>query len=188
MNTQEAIEIIERNKIKVSRVVETDSGEEVIQNKIEIVDYVPLEIVVNTIDKIVLKRVAVPKFVAEWIDTLDEHGLFGLNYDNVSKPVWDWVYENYNCNVKKLHLAYLYGYEVEKERLYTVEIPNPNDDESIIFCLGKDDETGKIVIDSIFEMEELKGAWKEDNDIYHLTEAEIKQDFEWAWQFAKEVE
>lgn len=134
------------------------------------------------------QKVVVPKFVAEWIDTLDEHGLFGLNYDNVSKPVWDWVYENYNCNVKKLHLAYLYGYEVEKERLYTVEIPNPNDDESIIFCLGKDDETGKIVIDSIFEMEELKGAWKEDNDIYHLTEAEIKQDFEWAWQFAKEVE
>ena len=59
MNKLEAIEIIERNKIKASRVVETDSGEEVIQNKIKLVDYVPLDIVVNTIDKIGLKRVVV---------------------------------------------------------------------------------------------------------------------------------
>lgn len=70
------------------------------------------------------QTVVVPKFVAEWIDTLDEHGLFGLNYDVVVQSVWDWVYENYDCNAKKLHLAYLYGYEVEREKLYTVELFN----------------------------------------------------------------
>lgn len=55
MNKQEAIEIIEQNKIQVSRIVERNSEEEVIQNKIKLVDYVHLDIVVNTIDKIGLK-------------------------------------------------------------------------------------------------------------------------------------
>lgn len=55
MNKLEAIEIIEQNKIQVSRIVERNSEEEVIQNKIKLVDYVPLDIVVNTIDKIGLK-------------------------------------------------------------------------------------------------------------------------------------
>lgn len=48
MNKLEAIEIIEQNKIQVSLIVERNSEEEVIQNKIKLVDYVPLDIVVNT--------------------------------------------------------------------------------------------------------------------------------------------
>lgn len=68
MNKQEAIEIIEQNKIQVSRIVERNSEEEVIQNKIKLVDYVPLDIVVNTIDKIGLKRVVVPKYIADKIE------------------------------------------------------------------------------------------------------------------------
>ncbi|HEM6035455.1 TPA: DUF1642 domain-containing protein [Streptococcus suis] len=127
MNTQEAIEIIEQDKIQVGRLVETNSGAHSIQQKVKLVDYVPLEIVVNSINQInEPRKVVVPKFVGEWIDTLDEHGLFGLNYDVVDESVWNWVYENYDYNVKKLHLAYLYGYEIEPEQLYTVEIPNPN--------------------------------------------------------------
>ncbi|MFX3930971.1 hypothetical protein ACJBXA_10925 [Streptococcus suis] len=31
------------------------------------------------------QKVVVPKFVGEWIDKLDEHGLFGLNYDVVEE-------------------------------------------------------------------------------------------------------
>ena len=124
--------------------------------------------IVNQIDE--PQKVTVPKNVAEWIDTLDEHGLFGLNYDVVDESVWNWVYENYDCNVKKLHLAYLYGYETEQEKMYTVEIPNPN---GVVVCLERLDG-GKIALSTLGESE--------------LTEAEIKQDFEWAFQFAKPVE
>ena len=124
--------------------------------------------IVNQIDE--PQKVTVPKNVAEWIDTLDEHGLFGLNYEVVDESVWNWVYENYDCNVKKLHLAYLYGYETEQEKMYTVEIPNPN---GVVVCLERLDG-GKIALSTLGESE--------------LTEAEIKQDFEWAFQFAKPVE
>ena len=133
--------------------------------------------IVNQIDE--PQKVTVPKNVAEWIDTLDEHGLFGLNYDVVDESVWNWVYENYDCNVKKLHLAYLYGYETEQEKMYTVEIPDPNSYYNYRFL----SRNGNCVcIDA-----SNHNNWKQRRE-NHLTESEIKQDFDWAWQFAKEVE
>ena len=136
--------------------------------------------IVNQIDE--PQKVTVPKNVAEWIDTLDEHGLFGLNYDVVDESVWNWVYENYDCNVKKLHLAYLYGYETEQEKMYTVEIPNPNSAGGKL-VLFKQQSTGRLILDMLNpNINKPK--------YLHITESEIKQDFEWAWDagFAKEVE
>ena len=66
--------------------------------------------------------------------------------------------------------AWLYGYEVETEKLYTVEIPNPN---GLVICLERL-EGGKIALSTL-------GGSK-------LTESEIKQDFDFLWQFAKEVD
>lgn len=60
----------------------------------------------------------VPQFVADWID--DKSGLFGLNYDSASDELYDWVYANEE-NIKKLHLAFVRGYEVEKEKRYRVD-------------------------------------------------------------------
>ena len=56
------------------------------------------------------------------------------------------------------------------KKLYTVEIPNPN---GLVVCLERL-ERGKIALSTLGESK--------------LTEAEIKQDFEWAWQWAKPVE
>ena len=78
----------------------------------------------------------------------------------------------------RLWNAVIYGYEVEKEKLYTVEIPNPND--SVHTILHR---TEKGIIISYSTDENYKNIKQN-----QLTEAEIKQDFEWAWQFAKEVE
>ncbi|HEL2266019.1 TPA: hypothetical protein TZI80_002487, partial [Streptococcus suis] len=68
MNKQEAIEIIEQSKIKIAnrgRVI-FKAGEIIVENVQ--VDYVPLEVVVNTIDQIhEPQTVVVPKFVAEWL-------------------------------------------------------------------------------------------------------------------------
>ncbi|WP_312248516.1 DUF1642 domain-containing protein [Streptococcus parasuis] len=70
----------------------------------------------------------------------------------------------------------------KKEKLYTVEIPNPNDK----YCMNalKRLPSGKIQL--VLLHRSNTRYFK--NEEYQLTESEIKQDFEWAWQFAKPVE
>jgi hypothetical protein len=145
------------------------------------------------------QKVVVPKFVAERIEKhkgrykkWDEEAradfvlryindLFrfgeGLNpwYFNIDEKFSEWA----NKSAYEFIIAILFGYEVETEKLYTVRIPNPNRISFPYALYRKND--GKIIIigasDNFEEKEE-----------YQLTEAEIKQDFEWAWQFALEVE
>lgn len=66
------------------------------------------------------QKPVVPQFVADWLSNL-KSGLFGLNYDSVSSEIYDWVYDTED-NLGKLHLAFVYGYEVEKEKRYFVKI------------------------------------------------------------------
>ena len=66
------------------------------------------------------EKVKIPQFVADWLSNL-KSGLFGLNYDSVSSEIYDWVYATED-NLRKLHLAFVYGYEVEKEPKYIVKI------------------------------------------------------------------
>ena len=75
------------------------------------------------------------------------------------------------------------GYEVEKEKLYTVEIPNPviTDNSDSVTVLVKTD-LGVVLTDVV------NYIGRKQESAYQLTESEIKQDFEWAWQLAKEVE
>nr|DAT26951.1 MAG TPA: Protein of unknown function (DUF1642) [Caudoviricetes sp.] len=67
------------------------------------------------------QKVQVPQFVADWIEK-NRGSLFGLNYDSVSSEIYDWVYEEEEGNLKKLHLACAIGYTVEKEKRYLVKI------------------------------------------------------------------
>ena len=133
------------------------------------------------------KKVVIPKFVAEWIEEKKKSGIDlhkSMAYE-VKADVFRYIMDNsetYAC-------AWLDGYEVEQEKLYTVEIPDPNRDYNAIFHLLKADD-GKVKINACsFSHEENKDIWKIDDEC-HLTESEIKQDFEWAWNagFAKEVE
>lgn len=71
------------------------------------------------------QKVKVPQFVADWLSNL-KSGLFGLNYDSVSSEIYDWVYHTED-NIRKLHLAFVYGYEVEKEKRYKISLLNRND-------------------------------------------------------------
>lgn len=71
--------------------------------------------------------------------------------------------------------------EVEKEKLYTVEIPNPNEIGSNKHVLAKD-KNGVVRITFISFIN-----WKESKE-FQLTESEIKEDFDWAWQWAEPVE
>ncbi|HEM3683761.1 TPA: DUF1642 domain-containing protein [Streptococcus suis] len=171
MNKQEAIETIKK-----------------ISDDLLEVKFVSLESVIDIVSQIhEPQKVMVPKFVAEYIERCKQSGwhlqkvLFRLDDD---EEVGDWAYdENDNLISEKVDMiahAWLFGYEVEQEQLYTVEIPDPNS-----YCdyryLSRNDNG--ICLDA---SNDTKWKQKKRNQ---FTESEIKQDFEWAWDagFAKEV-
>ena len=135
------------------------------------------------------QKVVVPKFVAEWIEELKK------SHSNLA---WVWqVYPNepkvknwLESNTEKFMRAWLDGYEVEKEKLYTVEIPNPNGSGySKIYLARNKDGKVELFTWSCYTSIEFANDWKQEDNA-QLTESEIKQDFEWAWDagFAEEVE
>ena len=125
------------------------------------------------------RKVVVPKFVAEWIEELKK------SHSNLT---WVWqVYPNetkiknwLESNTEKFMRAWLDGYEIEQEKLYTVEMPNPNSAGGKL-VLFKQQITGRLILDMLNpNINKPK--------YLQLTESEIKQDFDFLWQFAKEVE
>ena len=136
------------------------------------------------------QKPVIPKFVAEWYernkDCLDPaiystitgtyRKVDGGNNDLLDMfETWLAFEDNSILTLVRVHL---FGYEIEQEKLYTVEIPNPNGD-TIRYGLCKVD--GRIIIGSfVFGLDRATNA--------KLTEAEIKQDFDFLWKFAKEVD
>ena len=101
----------------------------------------------------------------------------------------EWLHGNDNETNRRRELALatlvtlgIDAVEVEKEKLYTVEIPDPHGIYKIRYLfrngVGNIRIGGSDYSDMFLNVET------------HLTESEIKQDFEWAWDagFAKEVE
>ncbi|WP_367986201.1 DUF1642 domain-containing protein [Streptococcus sp. ZY1909104] len=134
------------------------------------------------------QKVVVPKFVATWIEHCKQSNLDldnAMRYtrvNNAETGVEEWIYENQDLFAR----AWLDGFEIEQEKLYTVEIPDPNRSDAVTFLYK---ENGKVFIGSDIFLDEVPNyKWKNDPD-NQLTESEIKQDFEWAWNagFAKEV-
>ncbi|HFR3701856.1 TPA: DUF1642 domain-containing protein [Streptococcus suis] len=127
------------------------------------------------------QKVVVPKFVAEWIE--EHEAQFSNLYTVYSwlgqqkNQVSEWV----NSNIDIFARAWLFGYEVEQEQLYTVEIPNPHVSAYTVLQKQRD---------NIVLVGTPKNSGWRDWGVCQLTESEIKQDFEWAWDagFAKEVE
>lgn len=136
------------------------------------------------------EKTVVPKFVAEWIESQKEsfsdasaiHMYDNLTLDNNNgyyHEVWLWVIAHHHDFIKAWHD----GYTVEQEKLYTVEIPNPNRVTEPIIYLSRGEE-GKIFLNTWAVY--VSQNWKNQPHT-QLTEAEIRKDFDWAWQFAKEV-
>ncbi|HFR3441361.1 TPA: DUF1642 domain-containing protein, partial [Streptococcus suis] len=118
-------EIIEQSKIKIAnrgRVI-FKAGEIIVENVQ--VDYVPLEVVVNTIDQIhEPQKVVVPKFIADSIEYCKNEEGYGLlramDYCDEYNDTGEWL----EHNQETFALAWLFGYEIEQEKLYTVELFN----------------------------------------------------------------
>lgn len=177
MNKQEAIEEI--NDLW-SFALKDEPFEVDLVNKGHVID------IISQIDE--PQKVVVPKFVADFYEAIKndfENKIYGLCADfylkNLDEKIYDWFEDPKNNNkpIETLVMMHKFGYEVEKEKLYTVEIPN--NDETKHFGLRKRVD-GEVCI----------GCYGSDNwqdyKYVQLTETEIKKDFAWAWQFAKEVE
>ena len=135
------------------------------------------------------QKPVVPKFVADFYESIKdafEYKVYDLclqfNSDNgeLSSELDEWFECEKNEPIQTLVKMKLYGYKVEQEKLHTVEIPDPHGIYKIRYLFRN--SVGNIRIggtdySDIFSTTET-----------HLTEAEIKQDFDWAWQWAKEVE
>lgn len=141
------------------------------------------------------EKPVVPQFVADFYESIKdsfEWSLYNLYIDFHKRELQEDLHEWFRCDVNKpietIVKMKLYGYEVEKEKLYTVEIPNPNGDGYGVVYLGRN-EYNKIELRiwDCYSSIEFSGNWKK-FDNAQLTESEIKGDFGWAWKFAGEVE
>lgn len=176
MNKQEAIERIE----KLDEHYGISQG--VYLKKRDVVS------IISQIDE--PQKVVVPKFVAEWIENhkgnynkWDKEAKADFVFRSINDlfrfgdgfSPWDFTIDEKfsewtTKNAYEFIIAILLEYTVEQEKLYTVEIPNPN---GVVVCLERLDG-GKIALSTLGESE--------------LTESEIKKDFDFLWQFAKEVD
>ncbi|OCW99283.1 hypothetical protein Javan117_0038 [Streptococcus phage Javan117] len=151
--------------------------------KIPVIPALKVKALLDALDQ---PKPEIPQFVADWIEdckkrTLTLKGLFS-NSDMPAK-IFDWIFgSDENCRL--MAEAWINGYTVEKEKLYTVEIPNPNRE-------GRGH--AKFVLErqgnKVFLVKRKSKDCYYNKNSNHLTEAEIRKDFEWAWQqkFAKEV-
>ena len=116
MNKKEAIELIE----KLNEYYGISKGV-----------YLEKQDVINIISKIdEPQKVTVPKFVAEWIKGMkqEERHLYSVMISLMNKTDHEWtVWKSANMNFSEIVAqAWIYGYEIEQGKLYTVEIPDPN--------------------------------------------------------------
>lgn len=135
-----------------------------------------------------IEKPVVPQFVADWYEERKDYfdfniyGFYKYFYSQGKhEEVKKWLDNAENKAIETLVKMKLYGYEVEKGKLYTVEIPICNSPLGYHYVLRKT-TSGEIIIDSFFT-----DNWG-NYDYCQLTEAEIKKDFAWAWKYAEEVE
>ena len=168
MNKQEAIEKLK----EVSWECEDNSL---------VIDLDYTQEIISQIDE--PQKVTIPKFVADFYESIKddfEDKVYDLclqfNRDNgeLSSEVWGWFGCGKNEPIQTLVKMKLYGFEIEKEKLYTVEIDGVSSGK-----LFKNIRTNEYLFHS-------GNGFNGYTD--KLTETEIKQKDERLWQFAKEVE
>lgn len=171
MNIEEAKKLIDKQSIGKGGVGD--------------IPVVKTHIVKVLLDQLIQPKPEVPQFVADWIEehkkSFSDASAIDM-YDNLTSDnrggyyhdVWLWAIDHHNDFIS----AWMHGYTIEKEKLYTVEIPNPNSDLKII--LVKVNKKLKLIEAYEDQLEEYK-------NIRNVTESEIRKDFDWAWQFRKDV-
>ncbi|EPT92868.1 TPA: DUF1642 domain-containing protein [Streptococcus agalactiae] len=168
MNIEEAKKLIDKQSIGKGGVGD--------------IPVVKTHIVKVLLDQLIQPKPEVPQMIADVIESFDED----VNYlhehmSYQSDEVREWLTHN-EREFYEAWLAYP-NITVEKENLYTVEIPNPNE-RQLSFVLMRQ-LSGNVSI-KVMHRDNLD-LLKIDNNL-QLTESEIRKDFDWAWQFRKDVE
>ena len=141
------------------------------------------------------EKPVVSQFIADWYEEHKEdleYNLYRLCINFHERKLYGVLYEWFkfdkNKPIETLILMHKIGYEVKKEKLYTVELPNPNGDGYSKLYLSKNKD-GKVELFQWSDYAPIDFAddWKLLKNA-QLTEDEIKEDFDWAWQFKEEVE
>ena len=174
MNKQEAIEKIEKGKSNFN------AWEDLVRNHA----FEDALTIVKKIDE--PERPVVPQFVADWYEEHKDNFEYSIQCLCVHgclpvRKIQTWFDNEDNKPIETLVMMHKFGYKVKKEKLYTVELPNPNGGGYIKVYLGKY-QNGKV---GLYEWNGYS-FWKQEEKA-QLTEAEIKEDFAWLWQFAEEV-
>ena len=176
MNKQEAIEKIKNiETLNIKDMMDDKGVDMVIKNQV-------LDIV-SKIDE--QQKPVVPKFVAEWIKKHKEdgcrlsHALEDVFNDSELSLYIKQQEGDYTEIIAEAWIAHP-NITVEQEKLYTVEIPDPHGIYKILYLFRN--SMGNIRIRGDDYRDALLNVKAQ------LTEAEIKQDFEWAFQFANPVE
>ena len=182
MNKQEAIEMIESSSFDID---DTDL----------VVGLSFTKNIINQIDepqKPKVSRVAVEFYEKYKDETLTLGEWFGDFYSEEAiedfprmDELTEWLYDNDNETNRRREFALatlvtlgIDAVEIEQEKLYTVEIPNQNLNAHTVL-----QKTEKGIVLVTVTNARWRG-WESSK----LTESEIKQDFDFLWQFAKEVE
>lgn len=117
MNKQEAIESVKNTSYSVP----IDSSMRYIREETAIK-------IINCIDE--PEKPVVPQFVADWYEEHKEdleYNLYRLCIDfcgrKLHEDLHEWFKFDKNKPIETLILMHKFGYEVEKEKLYTVELP-----------------------------------------------------------------
>ena len=105
--------------------------------------YVDKKIVLGLISQLdEPEKVVIPQFVADYIEfqkknNFHVYGAMRVIEDHYDKRVPEWFYEK---NIEKFVLAWIFGYEVEKEKRYLVKMKGLNEDNSYLNYDSIDDE------------------------------------------------
>ncbi|HEN4577482.1 TPA: DUF1642 domain-containing protein [Streptococcus agalactiae] len=163
MNIEEAKKIVDKLSV--------DSDE---LWKIPMIPAHKVKALLDTLDQ---PKPEVPQMIFDVIKSFDDDvDYLHQHMSRQSDEVREWLTHN-ECEFYEAWLAYP-NITIEKEKLYTVEIPNPNSDLKII--LVKVNKKLKLIEAYEDQLEEYK-------NIRNVTESEIRKDFDWAWQFREEV-
>lgn len=190
MNKQEAIKGIKSEKLIGVLTYEEEAYNNGLKDALEYVEKINMP-----------ERPVLTKEEAEWIEGLKEEQKrrpfwtkysmlyfvtragfgYGFSYDHY-RDDREVELEHYSHEIhaekERLTNAILYGYEIEKKKLYTVEIPDPNGSGKHVLIRGPKG--------NVFIGHKCHNDWR-NISYYQLTESEIKEDFGWAFRWAKEV-
>ncbi|HHS8087333.1 TPA: DUF1642 domain-containing protein [Streptococcus agalactiae] len=166
MNIEEAKKLIDKQSIGKGGVGD--------------IPVVKTHIVKVLLDQLIQPKPEVPQFVADWIEehkkSFSDASAIDM-YDNLTSDnrggyyhdVWLWAIDHHNDFIS----AWMHGYTIEKEKLYTVEIPS-------IYH-------GSLGYSEIFDNVSFYNKEDATEVRFELTEQEIQQTDERLLQFAKEV-